>query len=110
MKGRTHEPGQVNNVYIFPGLSFGAVCCKASTIPDRLFMVAAEAVANSLSKEEIEADRVVPERSRLREVALNVATAVAFEAQKLGIAGRTLGADWDEIRGAIAGRMWKPAL
>ena len=52
----------------------------------------------------------MPEVSRLREVALNVATAVAFEAQKLGIAGRTLGADWDEIRGVIAARMWKPTL
>ena len=27
--GQRHEPGQVNNVYIFPGVSFGAVCCKA---------------------------------------------------------------------------------
>ena len=42
--GRKHAPGQVNNVYIFPGMSFGAMCCEAKTIPDRLFMVAAEAV------------------------------------------------------------------
>ena len=46
---KTTDSGQVNNVYIFPGLSYGAVACQASTIPDRFFMVAAEAVANSLT-------------------------------------------------------------
>merc|ERR1719161_3344333 len=46
-------PGQVNNVYIFPGVSMGAICCQASTIPERLFMVAAEAVANSLDAQDL---------------------------------------------------------
>jgi hypothetical protein len=32
----------VNNVYIFPGMSFGAVVCAATTLPDELFLVAAE--------------------------------------------------------------------
>ena len=45
INGREHAPGQVNNVYIFPGMSFGAMCCEATAIPDRLFMVAAEAVS-----------------------------------------------------------------
>merc|ERR1712216_68427 len=63
--GRTHHPGQVNNVYIFPGLSFGAVCCEAKNIPDRFFMVAAEAVANTLDADDLAADRVIPARSRL---------------------------------------------
>lgn len=39
---------QVNNVFIFPGMSFGAVCCQASSIPESFFLAAAEAVANSL--------------------------------------------------------------
>ena len=105
---RKHEPGQVNNVYIFPGLSFGAVCCQAQTIPERMFMVAAEAVANSLSQEDLEADRVMPARSRLREVALNVATSVVLESQKLGLAGRVLGEGWDEVQEVLRGMMWLP--
>ena len=28
----------MNNFYIFPGMSFGAVQCDAQTIPERLFM------------------------------------------------------------------------
>ena len=40
----------MNNFFIFPGMSFAAVCCEAAKIPDHLFMEAAEAVANSLDK------------------------------------------------------------
>ena len=45
IEGKTFAPGQVSNVYIFPGLSFGACRCEARNIPDRMFLVAAEAVA-----------------------------------------------------------------
>ena len=41
--GQVREPGQVNNFFIFPGMSFGAMSCGAKTIPESFFMVAAEA-------------------------------------------------------------------
>ena len=103
--GNLHAPGQVNNVYIFPGVSFGAICCQASSVPERLFMAAAEAVANSLDDEDLKLDRVVPRRVRIQEVALNVATAVVLEAQAMGIAGRPLGKEWDEVQAALAKMM-----
>ena len=146
--GKTFAPGQVNNVYIFPGMSFGAVCCQAgaslklaaicvssagsghmrgrdisvgfqhslsafllcqaSSIPERLFLAAAEAVANSLGDEEMALDMVVPKRDRIQEVSLNVASAVVLEAQSMGLAGRTLGADWATVKSALDGMRWKP--
>merc|ERR1712224_566137 len=39
LNGKTFCPGQVNNVYIFPGTSMGAICCQAKTIPERLFQI-----------------------------------------------------------------------
>ena len=75
-------PGQVNNFFVFPGMSFGAMCCEASHIPDGLFMEAAEAVANSLDKEDVEADSVLPSTGRIREVGHNVAVRVVLAAQK----------------------------
>jgi len=108
--GKERHPGQVNNVYIFPGASFGAVVCEAKTIPESFFMVAAQAVANSLTEEDMQNDRVVPHRDRLREVALNVATAVVMEAQKLGLAGRTLGKDEGEVKAAVKALMWEPGM
>jgi len=107
--GRLHCAGQVNNVYIFPGVSFGAVCCQASKIPDEFFMAAAEAVAASLDDEDVAADRVVPRRDRIREVSLDVATAVVLSAQRQGLAGRQLGAGREEVKDALAKLRWAPS-
>jgi len=108
--GRTYAPGQVNNVYIFPGVSFGACVCAAKTIPDRFFLVAAQAVANSLTEEDLQLDRVIPERERLREVALEVATAIVLEAQEMGLATRTLGVNVTEVKAAVKALMWEPGM
>mmetsp|Transcript_141497 Transcript_141497/g.439848 ORF Transcript_141497/g.439848 Transcript_141497/m.439848 type:complete len:338 (-) Transcript_141497:131-1144(-) len=108
--GRVHCAGQVNNVFIFPGVSFGAVCCQASSIPEGFFMAAAEAVARSLDAEDLAADRVVPRRALLREVSLDVAAAVALAAQDAGLAGRRLGGTSAEVRAALAKMRWEPSL
>mmetsp|Transcript_58861 Transcript_58861/g.124822 ORF Transcript_58861/g.124822 Transcript_58861/m.124822 type:complete len:617 (+) Transcript_58861:79-1929(+) len=108
LNGKKFTPGQVNNVYIFPGVSFAAVCCQAKNIPERLFMVAAEAVANSLDSADFGVDRIVPHPDRLREVGLNVATAVVAEVQKLGLAGKILGADAAAIKETLKTMMWAP--
>merc|ERR1712048_595106 len=109
IEGKNRTPGQVNNVYIFPGVSFGAICCEAKSIPERFFMVAAEAVANSLDKEDMRTGRVVPHPDRIREVGLNVATAIVLEAQKLGIARREIGKGRIEVEAALRDMMWSPS-
>jgi len=108
VEGRIHVPGQVNNVFIFPGLSFGAVSCGASSIPERLFLVAAQAVAESLDDQDFKEDRVVPSASRLREVSLNVATAVVLEAEHLGLASKKFGSDKETVKKQLAKMMWCP--
>mmetsp|Transcript_159961 Transcript_159961/g.307017 ORF Transcript_159961/g.307017 Transcript_159961/m.307017 type:complete len:653 (-) Transcript_159961:53-2011(-) len=110
VNGKVHSAGQVNNVYIFPGMSFGAVCCQAKSIPERLFMVAAEAVANCLDAEDLEKDMVVPRRDRIGEVGLEVATAVALEAQAMGLAGRDLGSDRNAVKARLESMSWKPQV
>ncbi|CAK9074956.1 NAD-dependent malic enzyme (NAD-ME), partial [Durusdinium trenchii] len=57
-------------------------CCEATKITDHLFMEAAQAVANSLDKVDIESDSVLPNTARIRDVGHNVATAVVLAAQK----------------------------
>lgn len=106
--GKLRSPGQVNNIYIFPGVSMGAICCEATNIPERLFMIAAEAVANSLKPEDMQEDRVLPQISRIREVGLNVAVAVVLECQKLGLAGKDLGANTDQVKAVVSKMMWSP--
>jgi len=110
VEGKERAPGQVNNVYIFPGVSFGAVVCEAKTIPESFFMVAAQAVANSLNEADMQAERVVPCRDRLREVGLNVATAVVLKAQQEGLANRFLGNTEAEVKAAVKELMWEPGM
>lgn len=107
--GATRQPGQVNNVYCFPGISFGAVACRAARLPDEIFFAAAEAVAGALTAQELAEGRVVPHAARIRQVGLEVATAVVLRAQELGLAGKTLGAGAAEVRAALAAQMWEPS-
>lgn len=100
---------QVNNVYIFPGLSFGAAMCRATTLPDQTFLAAAEAVAQALSDADLAEDRVVPRPARIREVGLSVATATVLSCQHLGLATRRLGESEAEVRASLKGMMWTPS-
>ena len=109
MNGKILEPGQVNNFFIFPGMSFGAWSCGARSIPESFFMVAAEAVANGLDAHDIEVESVVPHPSRIRSIAEGVAKAVVLAAQEKGLATKTLGAGAAEVSEALAGLMWSPA-
>jgi hypothetical protein len=65
-------------------------------------------VANSLDAQDLKEDRTVPHPDKIRTVGLNVATAVVLEAQKLGLAGKTLGKNSEEVTAAIKELMWSP--
>ena len=54
-------PGQCNNVFIFPGLGFGAVSVKATAVADEFLLAAARAVAEEVPQEMLEAGRIYPE-------------------------------------------------
>jgi len=108
VNGKTREPGQVNNFFIFPGMSFGTMLCEATTIPESFFMVAAEAVANTLDAHDIQVESVVPHPGRIREVNSNVAAAVVLAAQEAGLAGKALGSTKAEVISALKAAMWSP--
>ena len=99
---------EVNNFFIFPGMSFGAISCAAKTIPENFFMVAAEAVAQSLDEHDLGLESVVPSPSRIRAVSEHVATAVVLAAQEQGLAGKTVGSSAAEVKAALKKMMWNP--
>ena len=103
--GRTIHPGQSNNAYIFPGIGLGAVMAKARTIPDALFLTAAEVLADQVTAEDLEAGSLYPPLPDIRRVSLEIATALACQAQELGIAGATLPPD---VAAHIADYMYDP--
>ena len=83
--GRSDYPNQINNVLIFPALFRGVFDCRASQITDDMKLAAADALANVLSRDELSADRIIPDPFDPR-VRSAIASAVVEAARKNGVA------------------------
>ena len=83
--GRSDFPNQVNNVLCFPGLFRGCLDVSAKVINEEMKMAAAYAIANSIPEEALCADYIIPSVFD-RQVAKNVAKAVATAARETGVA------------------------
>ncbi|KAJ8292375.1 NADP-dependent malic enzyme [Rhodotorula toruloides] len=84
-KGKRYEPGQGNNMYIFPGLGIGAILARVSKIPEELVHASAQGLADSLTPEETARHLLYPDIERIREVSIKIAVTVIQAAQKLGV-------------------------
>jgi malate dehydrogenase (oxaloacetate-decarboxylating) len=85
--GRSDYPNQINNVLAFPGIFRGALDVRASRITERMNVAAGEALAASISDEELSADYIVPSVFN-PDIAPAVAAAVARAAEEDGVARR----------------------
>lgn len=104
--GQTRVPGQGNNVYIFPGVGLGALASESREITDTMLLASAETLASLVNQEDLCLGRVYPSLSRIRTVSLKIATAVATEAWRTGLARR---ARPNDIEADIRARMFEPA-
>ncbi len=59
--GRSDFPNQVNNVIAFPGIFKGALEGRASQITEEMKLAAATALANLVSKDQLNEDFILPE-------------------------------------------------
>lgn len=83
--GRSDFPNQINNVVAFPGIFKGALAVRAKDINEEMKLAAAYAIAASVDDEKLSRDNILPD-SFDRNVAVNVARAVADAAIKSGTA------------------------
>ncbi len=104
-QGTRYVIGQANNALIFPGLGFGAIAVRASSITDQMLSAAAHAVAGRVDTGAAGAP-LLPEVHALRETSLAVAVAVAQTAITDGVAGLALDGNLAE---RIRAMMWQPA-
>jgi malate dehydrogenase (oxaloacetate-decarboxylating)(NADP+) len=84
--GKRYVPGQGNNAYVFPGIGLGVVACGAKHVTDQMFFSAAKALANQVSEEDLGHGCIYPPLTKIREVSGGIATAVAEEAYRSGLA------------------------
>lgn len=106
--GRKFHPTQCNNMFIFPGLGLGATVAGATRVSDRMLYVAAEALANSVTNEELGEGKVFPHIGNIREVSKNVAIAVAREAYRIGEATKLRKRDMFNLDDYISKKMYDP--
>ncbi len=86
-KGRSFNPDQANNAYIFPGLGLGIVVSQPKIIADETFHIAAQRLAEIVTEEEIERGSVLPPLKNIREISLEIAVAVATYIFDNGMSG-----------------------
>ena len=58
--GRSDQPNQINNVLAFPGIFRGLLDAHANKITDKLLVAAAEAIADCVLPEQLNASFIVP--------------------------------------------------
>ncbi len=75
--GQTFVPGQANNVYIFPAVGLGVVAAESTRVTNEMFATAAKALDQQVSQEDFALGRIFPPLSRIRDVSVSIAVAVA---------------------------------
>ena len=85
-EGKVFTPGQVNNFYLFPGVSLGIYAAKPKLIPDALWIEGAHALADQLTPEQREKGMVFPPQKDILAISTAVAERVAKLAFEKGLA------------------------
>ena len=105
LDGKTFVPRQGNNSYIFPGVGLGATACGARLVTDEMFMVAAHALAQLVSEDDLTQGSLYPALPRIREVSAHIAEAVAVVAYNRGLAA---GHAPNDMAAFIQSKMYDP--
>jgi malate dehydrogenase (oxaloacetate-decarboxylating)(NADP+) len=74
---KTLIPSQANNVYVFPAVGMAVYATQAKRVTDETFIVAARAVAEQVTKEQLEMGMLYPPQANMLETELYTAAKVA---------------------------------
>ena len=75
--GRHFVPGQGNNVYIFPAMGMAVFATEAKRVTEEMFIVAARAVAEQVTEENLSTGLIYPPQSHILDASLHVAERIA---------------------------------
>ncbi|KAI8115254.1 NADP-dependent malic enzyme [Lucilia cuprina] len=84
--GKTFYPGQGNNSYIFPGVALGVLCAGMLTIPEEVFLMSAERLADLCEPEDLAKGSLYPPLSKITECSIEIAAYIMEYAYKNGLA------------------------
>jgi malate dehydrogenase (oxaloacetate-decarboxylating)(NADP+) len=70
-------PGQGNNVYIFPAIGLAVYATRATRVTDEMFVAASHAVAEQVTRAELDVGLIYPPQSTIMNTELRAAQRVA---------------------------------
>lgn len=69
-------PGQCNNAFIFPGVALGVISCKATIVPDEIFLHASVRLASMVTKADMERGTLFPPMTNIQSCSQQIACEV----------------------------------
>ncbi|KAG8848100.1 hypothetical protein FRB96_001287 [Tulasnella sp. 330] len=108
--GTVLEPGQGNNMFVFPGIGLGSLLAQATSVTDSMIEASAIAVSESLTPDEKAHELMYPRITRIREISAQVALKVIRTAQAAGVdQAKPLRTMTDaQVLSFIQQKMWTP--
>jgi malate dehydrogenase (oxaloacetate-decarboxylating)(NADP+) len=103
--GRRFVPGQGNNVYIFPAMGMAVYATETTRVTEEMFIVAAQAVAEQVTEENLASGLIYPPHSHILDVSLHVAERIATHIFDKGLARVPRPKD---VGGLIRARAYRP--
>jgi malate dehydrogenase (oxaloacetate-decarboxylating) len=104
--GKSIEIAQCNNVFIFPAVGLGLLASQANRVTDRMILAGAKALGDHSPALRDPTASLLPSIGIIREVALEVAYAIALKAQEEGLAPAC---ESEALRQKVVESQWTPA-
>jgi malate dehydrogenase (oxaloacetate-decarboxylating)(NADP+) len=82
--GKTFQPGQGNNAYVFPGIALGVIATGTHHIPEDMFLIASETIAKHVTDDDIQRGSLYPPLSLIRECSFDIAIGISKYAYAKG--------------------------
>ena len=86
IQGKTYEPSQANNFYIFPAVGLAIVATEAKHVPDEIFVEAARALADQVTPEQLHKGMLFPPQRDILTSSITTAIKAAEKIIDLGLA------------------------
>ncbi len=86
INGKTYEPSQANNFYIFPAVGLAIVVTEAKHVPNEIFIEAARALADQVTPDQLEKGVLFPSQGSIQASCVDTATKSAEKIFDLGLA------------------------
>ena len=104
--GTVLMPSQANNVYIFPAIGMAIYATQAKRVTDEMFIIAARALADQVTKPQLERGMLYPPQANILQTEFATAAKVAGEVFARGLARVDKPSD---LTAFIASHVYRPS-